>query len=96
MREHIAKNISVCLLAYNHVHIIESTLNSILKQTLSNYEIIVSDDCSSDGTWEKIQEMALTHPQIRPLRTPHNMGWRSQIGHILLYSTMTTFIAMIC
>jgi glycosyltransferase involved in cell wall biosynthesis len=86
MSEHIAKNISVCLLAYNHVHIIESTLNSILKQTLSNYEIIVSDDCSSDGTWEKIQEMALTHPQIRPLRTPHNMGMPGNANYAIAQS----------
>ncbi|RUQ32310.1 MAG: glycosyltransferase [Candidatus Competibacteraceae bacterium] len=66
--------ISVCLLTYNHAHLIESTLDSILRQTLTGYEIIVSDDCSTDNTWEILQRLAVADPRIRPIRTPHNLG----------------------
>ena len=74
MRNDIGEKISVCLLAYNHVGVIESTLRSILDQTISGYEVIVSDDCSTDGTWERILELATEDARIKPVRTPRNMG----------------------
>lgn len=74
MSASIGEQISVCLLTYNHVGIIESTLQSILKQTIAGYEVIVSDDCSTDGTWEQILALAAKDPRIRPLRTPSNLG----------------------
>ncbi len=70
----IGEKISVCLLTYNHVDLIESTLQSILDQTITGYEVIVSDDCSSDGTWERILELAANDLRVRPIQTPHNMG----------------------
>jgi glycosyltransferase involved in cell wall biosynthesis len=68
------ERISVCLLTYNHVDVIESTLLSILNQTITGYEVIVSDDCSTDGTWERILELAIKYPQIKAVQTPNNMG----------------------
>lgn len=70
----IGAKISVCLLTYNHVEVIESTLKTILNQTINGYEIIVSDDCSNDGTWEKILELAASYNQIKPFRTLKNIG----------------------
>lgn len=70
----IGENVSVCLLTYNHAEVIESTLRSILDQTITGYEVIVSDDCSTDGTWERILELAAGDARIKPVRTPHNMG----------------------
>ncbi|MDX6611684.1 MAG: hypothetical protein QOD75_870 [Blastocatellia bacterium] len=67
-------DISVCLLTFNHVGMIESTLRSIVDQSLSGYEIIVSDDCSTDGTWERILELAAEDLRIKPVRTPRNLG----------------------
>lgn len=74
MNPDIGQKIAVCLLTYNHAHLIESTLDSILRQTLTGYEIIVSDDCSTDNTWEILQRLAAADPRIRPIRTPHNLG----------------------
>lgn len=74
MSNNIGEKISVCLLTYNHVEVIESTLITILDQTITGYEVIVSDDCSTDGTWERILELAAADVRIKPVRTPHNMG----------------------
>lgn len=74
MTNSIGEKISVCLLAYNHVQVIESTLRSILDQTITGYEVIVSDDCSTDGTWEHILELAAKEARIKAIQTPHNMG----------------------
>ena len=74
MNNEIGAKISVCLLTYNHVEVIESTLITILDQTITGYEVIVSDDCSTDGTWERILELAAADARIKPVRTPRNMG----------------------
>ena len=74
MSNNIGEKISVCLLAYNHVDVIESTLRSILDQTITGYEVIVCDDCSTDGTWERILEIAAEDARIKPVRTSRNMG----------------------
>jgi glycosyltransferase involved in cell wall biosynthesis len=66
--------VSVCVLVYNHANLIESTLDTILEQTLQDYEIVVSDDCSTDGTWEVLQRIQAANPRVRAIRTPHNMG----------------------
>ena len=74
MTDNRGREISVCLLTYNHVDVVESTLRSILDQTVSGYEVIVSDDSSSDGTWERILTLAREDDRIKPVRTPRNMG----------------------
>ena len=37
---------------------IEATVHSILSQTYSDFELILSDHSSTDGTWEKLQALA--------------------------------------
>jgi len=66
--------LAVCLLTYNHVSIVGSTLDSVLDQTLVGFELIVSDDCSTDGTWELVSDRAARDPRIRAIRTPRNLG----------------------
>jgi glycosyltransferase involved in cell wall biosynthesis len=45
-----------------------------LDQTITGYEVIVSDDCSTDGTWERIVSLAVEDARIKPLRMSHNVG----------------------
>lgn len=46
--------VSVCIPAYNHEQYIEQCIQSIIKQTYHNIELIVVDDGSKDKTWEKL------------------------------------------
>ena len=66
--------VAVCLLTYNHVSIVGSTLDSVLDQTLGGFELIVSDDCSTDGTWELVSSRAASDARIVAVRTPSNLG----------------------
>lgn len=81
MNAAIGEKIAVCLLTYNHVDVVESTIRSILNQSVTGYEVIVSDDCSTDGTWERIQALAAEDGRIRPVRTPQNMGMAGNANH---------------
>lgn len=46
--------ISVIMSTYNDELYIQESLQSILNQTLEDFELIIYDDCSSDHTVEKI------------------------------------------
>lgn len=47
--------VSVALMTYNQEKYVREALQSILNQTYDNIEIIVSDDCSKDTTWNIIE-----------------------------------------
>lgn len=49
--------VSVCIPAYNRKDYLRETLDSILAQTCKDYEIIVVDDGSTDGTENMIREL---------------------------------------
>lgn len=59
---------SIIMPAYNAEDFIENSINSILSQTYSNYEIIVVDDCSTDNTYNIVKK----YPNIKLLQTPIN------------------------
>lgn len=57
--------VSVFVIAYNQKEYIKQTLDSIISQRTSfKFEILVNDDCSTDGTREIIQQYARTYPQV--------------------------------
>ena len=44
--------ISVAMATYNGERYIRQQLDSILNQNVQDFEIVVCDDCSTDGTWK--------------------------------------------
>jgi glycosyltransferase involved in cell wall biosynthesis len=65
--------LSVVVPAYNEAKTIASVLERVLAQP-SVMEVIVVDDCSSDGTWELLQALASSNSKIRATRHSHNEG----------------------
>jgi len=66
---------SVIIITYNQEHLIGRALESILCQKEYLYEIVVSDDCSTDKTWEVIQSYKQQYPAIiKPFRNAVNLG----------------------
>ena len=65
--------LSVVVPAYNEAKTIASVLDRVLAQP-SVMEVIVVDDCSSDGTWELLQNLASSNSKIRATRHSHNEG----------------------
>ena len=46
----IKKKIDIILPVYNSKNYILTAINSIIKQTYKNWNLILIDDCSNDGT----------------------------------------------
>ena len=65
--------LSVVVPAYNEAKTIASVLEKVLAQP-SVLEVIVVDDCSSDGTWELLQALASSNSKIRATRHSRNEG----------------------
>ena len=64
--------VSVCIPAYNSAEYITETIQSILKQSYSNLELIVVDDCSEDDTCAVVE--AIPDKRIRLYRNERNLG----------------------
>ena len=60
--------------AYNAAPFIEAAIASVLAQTLTDWELIVIDDCSSDDTYSVAQRVIGCEPRIRLLRNDENSG----------------------
>ncbi len=66
--------VSICIPAYNGEHLITRALDSCLKQTYQNLEILVIDDCSKDNTIEVVKEYQKRSDKIRLIANEVNLG----------------------
>lgn len=67
--------ISVFIVSYNQEAYIAEAIESVLSQSVRPYEIVISDDCSKDRTWEIIQSYQARYPElIRAYRNEPNVG----------------------
>ena len=64
--------VSIIMPSYNTAKFIAETLDSVLRQTYTNWELIIVDDCSKDDTDAVVA--AYTDPRIRYLKNDANSG----------------------
>ena len=66
--------VSVIIPAYNSAAHIHETLGSVLSQTMDDFEVLVVDDASSDGTTSIVSEISDRDSRIRLMVQPKNAG----------------------
>ena len=49
--------VSIIIPSYNKEKYIEQAINSVLSQTISDWELIIVDDFSTDGTMEVLKKL---------------------------------------
>lgn len=86
--------VSVCLLTYNHAHLVAECVRSILSQDMPDFELIISDDCSTDATWATLEALAKTDPRIRLIRTPRNLRMPGNANFAVSHAS-APFIALL-
>lgn len=66
--------VSILIPVYNREKLIAQTIESALNQTYINIEVIITDNCSTDNTWEIIQEYAQKNNRIKAFQNDSNIG----------------------
>ena len=66
--------VSVLIPTYNGERFIAETLSSVLEQTYEHLEVIVGDDCSSDGTVDIVRRVAGNDPRVQVVLYDRNVG----------------------
>lgn len=65
--------VSVTIPCYNAEKYVESAVCSIMNQTYKNLEIIITDDCSTDKTFEILQRLAKEDSRIKLYKNETNL-----------------------
>jgi|688.fasta_scaffold07192_16 glycosyltransferase involved in cell wall biosynthesis len=65
--------ISIITGFYNRGNLVRTSIGSLLRQTYTNLEIIVFDDCSTDHTYEEL--LKFQDPRLKVIRHSINIGF---------------------
>lgn len=68
--------ISIAMTTYNGSLYIQEQLDSVLAQTVSDFELIICDDCSTDNTFSIIKEYEQKDSRIHAFRNAYNLGFK--------------------
>lgn len=75
--------ISIGMPVYNGANFINKALDSLLDQTFTNFELIISDNASTDETETICQKYAKRDNRIRYVRQPENQGALANFQFVL-------------
>lgn len=69
---------------YNHENLVAESIESVLKQTYQNWELIIGDDCSTDKTYEIVKSYENRFPnKIKAYRNEKNLGITANCNKLL-------------
>lgn len=66
--------ISIITPTYNSLQFIDNTIQSILNQSYTNWELLITDDCSTDGTWDLLKQYTFKDNRIKIFQLEKNSG----------------------
>ncbi len=75
--------VSVIIPNYNYVKYVATAVESALAQTYPNVEVVVCDNCSTDGAWELLNERFGAEPRVRLYRNDENIGMARNFDRLL-------------
>jgi len=83
--------ISIGLPVYNGERYLQRAIDSVLAQTLPDFELIISDNASTDRTAEICRECASRDRRIRYVRHPINVGVTKNFNGVVAHATAPYF-----
>lgn len=90
--ETIESIITIGLPTYNGEKTIRRTIDSILSQTITNFELIISDDKSTDSTPEICHEYGKKDKRIKYIQKNKNKGWIENFRYLAKKSNTKYFV----
>lgn len=68
------KLVSVIIPVYNRATLVVKAIETAINQTYGNIEVVIVDNCSTDGTWVVLQQYAKKDDRIKIFRNAENVG----------------------
>ncbi|MCX6752830.1 MAG: glycosyltransferase family 2 protein [Candidatus Nomurabacteria bacterium] len=87
--------ISIIIPTYNSSKFIRNTIQSVLEQTYTDWELLIIDDCSKDETEEIIKEYKKKEPKIKFYKTDNNSGGPALSKNIGIKNSNGSYIAFL-
>ena len=78
--------VSVGVPVYNGEAYLRQTLDALLDQSFPDFELIVCDNASTDGTPGVVEEFAARDPRVRYVRNPRNIGLARNFNRVFQLS----------
>jgi glycosyltransferase involved in cell wall biosynthesis len=78
--------VSIGMPAYKSAATIRCAIDALLAQTFRDFELIVSDNASTDDTWNIVQEYAQRDPRVIGIRQERNIGANGNYSAVFLAS----------
>lgn len=75
--------ITIGMPVFNDQDFVGEALESLIKQTWIDFEIIISDNCSTDKTTDICLNFAKSDTRIRYIRQDHNIGLTANMNYVL-------------
>ena len=82
--------VSIIVPCYNHEKFLCDFAKSIMEQDYNNIEVLILDDCSTDKSWEKLQELGIEMSghgiSSKLMRNEKNLGITKTLNHLIQVS----------
>lgn len=75
--------VSICVPAYNYGAFISDALESALAQSFGDFEVVVSDNCSTDNTREVVERFLQRDPRVRYELAPEHVAMQANFNRCL-------------
>ena len=87
--------VAICVPSFAAERFLAEALDSVLAQTETNWEMVIVDDASVDGSFEIAQKYAASDPRITAMRNPENLGaaatWAAAVAE-----TTAPYLKLLC
>lgn len=87
--------ISVCIPVKNGGAFLSLAIDSVLRQARDDIELVIVDNCSTDGTAQWIEKKAASTPHIRFYKNPTDIGMTANFNACLKYAA-GEYVTFLC
>ena len=86
--------ISIGIPVYNGIDTIENTLKSVTRQTFKAFEVLISDDNSTDGTGKICRKFCQKDLRFYYVRQKSNLGWPGNLEFVFKNTRAPYFVCL--
>ena len=78
--------VSICIPVFNEEKYIERTITNVLSQTYDNFEVVISDNASTDQTENICRQLAKENSRVKYFRSPHKCSQNENFNRVFKLS----------